>query len=125
MAVPAVLELWLLEGNLLAALGLLSLSLLPVFFVDTLINREIEGYIEMSVFYDDIAYCVYKYDSAGIFVEKSAGGQKVIHWGARVQCNVKELFEQIPTATPQALIRYASINYLSPQNRLVRIIGKY
>lgn len=44
VALPAVLELWLLQGHLLTALGLLTLSLLPLFFVDTLINREIEGW---------------------------------------------------------------------------------
>lgn len=43
VALPAVLELWLLQGHLLSALTLFALSLLPVFFVDTLINREIEG----------------------------------------------------------------------------------
>ena len=43
VAMPAVLELWLLQGSLLSALALFALSVLPVFFVDTLINREIEG----------------------------------------------------------------------------------
>ena len=43
VALPAVLELWLVEGQLLKALALMGLSLLPLFFVDTIINREIEG----------------------------------------------------------------------------------
>ena len=43
VALPAVLELWLVEGQLLKALAVMGLSLLPLFFVDTIINREIEG----------------------------------------------------------------------------------
>ena len=43
VALPAVLELWLLQGQLLTALAVMGLSLLPLFFVDTIINREIEG----------------------------------------------------------------------------------
>ena len=43
VALPAVLELWLVQGQLLTALSVMGLSLLPLFFVDTIINREIEG----------------------------------------------------------------------------------
>ena len=43
VALPAVLELWLVQGQLLGALAFMALSLLPLFFVDTIINREIEG----------------------------------------------------------------------------------
>ena len=43
LVVPAVLELWLMDGAPVAALALLALSLLPYLFVETLINSEIEG----------------------------------------------------------------------------------
>ena len=43
VAVPAVLELWLVEGQLLVAMALLGLSLVPTFFVDTMIYGEIKG----------------------------------------------------------------------------------
>ena len=45
VTLPAVLELWLIEGRPLVALLLFLLSLVPVFYVDTLINSEIEGYV--------------------------------------------------------------------------------
>ena len=43
VSLPAILELWLLENSPLAAVALLVLALVPVLFVDTLINGEIEG----------------------------------------------------------------------------------
>ena len=42
-ALPAVLELVLVEVNWLAAIFLFILHLLPPFFVDTYIYSEIEG----------------------------------------------------------------------------------
>lgn len=52
VTLPAVLELWLIEGRTLAALLLFILSLLPVFYVDTIINSEIEGYVTI------VGFCV-------------------------------------------------------------------
>lgn len=43
VSLPAILELWLIESRPLAAIVLLVISLLPVLFVDSLINGEIEG----------------------------------------------------------------------------------
>ncbi len=43
IAIPAVLELWLVEGKLVVALTLTALALLPAMFVDSLIYGEIEG----------------------------------------------------------------------------------
>ena len=46
VTVPAVLELWLVEGNVALALVVLALSLLPMFiFLDTMIYSEIEGWV--------------------------------------------------------------------------------
>lgn len=42
-SLPAILELWLVEGSPMSAILLLVFSLLPVLFVDSLINGEIEG----------------------------------------------------------------------------------
>jgi predicted PurR-regulated permease PerM len=43
IALPAVLELWLVEGQTLSAITVLLLSLLPLFFVDSIIYGEVEG----------------------------------------------------------------------------------
>lgn len=43
VAMPAVLEVWLVDGSPVAAIAILTLSLLPAFFVDSIINSEIEG----------------------------------------------------------------------------------
>ena len=43
IALPAILELWLVEGQAMSAIAVLILSLLPVFFVDAIIYGEIEG----------------------------------------------------------------------------------
>lgn len=43
IALPAVLELWLVEGQPLSAIAVLTLSLLPLFFVDSIIYGEVEG----------------------------------------------------------------------------------
>ena len=43
IALPATLELWLVEGRAVSAIAVLVLSLLPVFFVDAIIYGEIEG----------------------------------------------------------------------------------
>lgn len=48
IALPAVLELWLVEGKLVIALSLAALALLPIMFVDSLIYGEIEGYIHCA-----------------------------------------------------------------------------
>ena len=49
VALPAVLEVWLLEGRPLLALALVLLSLLPPFWVDNLFYREIEGWVRPSL----------------------------------------------------------------------------
>ncbi len=43
ISLPAILELWLVESSPFTAITLLILALLPVLFVDNLINGEIEG----------------------------------------------------------------------------------
>ncbi len=43
ISVPAILELWLIESRPLVAIAMLVFSLLPMLFVDDLINREVEG----------------------------------------------------------------------------------
>lgn len=43
IALPAVLELWLVEGETMSAIAVLTLSLLPMFFIDSIIYGEVEG----------------------------------------------------------------------------------
>ena len=43
ISIPAVLEVWLVDGRPLAAVSIFILSLLPAFFVESIINNEIEG----------------------------------------------------------------------------------
>lgn len=43
IALPAVLELWLVEGQAVSAIAVLVLSLLPLFFIDSIIYGEVEG----------------------------------------------------------------------------------
>ena len=42
-ALPAVLELWLVEKQLILALCLLGLLLLPYFLLDNILYKEVEG----------------------------------------------------------------------------------
>ena len=43
IALPAVLELWLVEGETVSAIAVLILSLVPLFFIDSIIYGEVEG----------------------------------------------------------------------------------
>lgn len=45
ISLPAALELWLIDSRPLAAIILMVLSVLPVLFIDSIINGEIEGYV--------------------------------------------------------------------------------
>jgi predicted PurR-regulated permease PerM len=43
IALPAILELWLVEGEAVSAIAVLVLSLIPLFFIDSIIYGEVEG----------------------------------------------------------------------------------